>query len=78
MSSLVDQMGHLGELCSLRKLTPLPGKALDRSVETDAVGVGVGDGLLDGANILFLDLGVGFFFLFFLFFGGGGMYVILQ
>lgn len=45
MSSLVDQMGHLGELCFLRKLTPLPGKALDRSVETDAVGVGVGDGL---------------------------------
>lgn len=45
MSTLFDHMDGLGELHSLRKLTPLPGKALDRSVETDAVGVGVGDGL---------------------------------
>ena len=35
MSSLVAQMGGLGELCSLRKLTVLPGKALEGFMETD-------------------------------------------
>ena len=45
MISLFDQMGHLRELRSLKKLTLLPGKALEGLVETDAVGVGVGDGL---------------------------------
>lgn len=45
MISLFDQMGHLRELRSLKKLTLLPGKALEGLVETDAVGVRVGDGL---------------------------------
>ena len=33
MSSLVTQMGGLGELCFLRKVTVLPGKALEGFME---------------------------------------------
>ena len=34
MSSLVAQMGGLGELCSLRKLTLIPGIALEGIMDT--------------------------------------------
>ena len=46
MSSLVAQMGGFGELCSLRKLTLLPAKALKGFMETDTGwSRGWGDGL---------------------------------
>ena len=46
MSSLVAQMGGLGELCSLRKLTLIPGIALEGIMETDTGwSGGCGDGL---------------------------------
>ena len=35
MSNLVAQMGGLGDLCSLRKLTLIPGKALEELMERD-------------------------------------------
>ena len=42
MSTLFDHMDGLGELHSLRKLTPLPGKVLEGFVETDAGWIGGG------------------------------------